>query len=254
MKGYIYQVGFSSAHLTGNFFQSLQCIHTRFPNINEVGNISSKENKLFLFIYHPNRRYELEKLWKLKECNKHIPVIMAGETADEFILHWVIKRRIWSFFVLPDELHELSESIKQLFRILKTQKKTNHRETLFPLSKSLNTSCHNSPTQLRTQPAIEYIEKHYTERITVEDLAHTNNMSISSFSRKFKDDTGTNITDYINTYRLSIAESLLTQNDLSINEITYLSGFSDPSYFIKLFKRKMGKTPLEFKGADRCKE
>jgi AraC-like DNA-binding protein len=63
-----------------------------------------------------------------------------------------------------------------------------------------------------------------------------------------------NLTDYtpvefIRTYRLKRAEQLLLQKNLTISEVAYDVGFSDPNYFSKCFQKQYGKTPKDFVAA-----
>jgi AraC-like DNA-binding protein len=56
--------------------------------------------------------------------------------------------------------------------------------------------------------------------------------------------------DFIKQMRLKRASQLLSQKKLTVSEITYMVGFSDPKYFSKCFKAYFGKTPTEFMGGD----
>jgi len=90
-----------------------------------------------------------------------------------------------------------------------------------------------------------YINEHYAEPITAEEIAEQVNMSISSFSRKFKSATGKSFKDYLNTVRTNRAEELLKNTGLSISSIAAECGFNNSSYFIAIYKRYKGKTPLD---------
>ena len=59
----------------------------------------------------------------------------------------------------------------------------------------------------------------------------------------FKTHMGSGFTEYLNTYRLSIAARLLTASSLSVLEISSAVGFDNLSYFTRLFKRKFGMPP-----------
>jgi two-component system response regulator YesN len=95
--------------------------------------------------------------------------------------------------------------------------------------------------------AEEYIAKHYTKPIKLEDVAQAVNLSQYYFSRVFKQEKGLSFTEYLTQKRIDCAKTLLNSSQLSVKEIAYESGFQDPNYFSKIFKRITGMTPSEFK-------
>lgn len=82
---------------------------------------------------------------------------------------------------------------------------------------------------------------------TVKDLAEQVNLSPGYLSDLLKKETGKNTQDHIHFYLIEEAKSILLNTDKSIGEIAYSLGFEYPQYFNKLFKKKTGKTPVEFR-------
>jgi len=72
-------------------------------------------------------------------------------------------------------------------------------------------------------------------------------VNASYLSRVFKQETGSNIKDYIWELRLKRACELLRRPDIRINEIGMQLGFQTPSYFSYFFKKGTGKTPREYR-------
>jgi len=60
-------------------------------------------------------------------------------------------------------------------------------------------------------------------------------------------DVGTNFNQLLADYRCNLAKRLLAKTDESIDEIVYLTGFSEPSTFYRAFKRWVGQTPVEYR-------
>ena len=77
-------------------------------------------------------------------------------------------------------------------------------------------------------------------------------LGISSyyFSKLFKNETGTNFIEYLTNLRISKAKDLLDENRLSVKEIGITVGYPDPNYFSRIFKKNVGQTPSEYKGAE----
>jgi len=95
--------------------------------------------------------------------------------------------------------------------------------------------------------AKKFIEENYTKNITLEDVSQQVNISAYYFSRIFKEATNENFIDYLTGLRIERAKELLSSTQYSMKEICNMSGYSDPNYFSKTFKKKVGVTPTEYR-------
>ena len=98
-----------------------------------------------------------------------------------------------------------------------------------------------------TKRAKEYIKTNYSKAITLEDVAREINVSPQYLSKLFKEETGENFIDYLTSIRIRIAKNLLEGDELSVKEICYSIGYSDPNYFSRIFKKVVGATPTEYR-------
>lgn len=96
-------------------------------------------------------------------------------------------------------------------------------------------------------PAVVYIESHLHEMIPMHEMASLCHLSRSYFSRIFQHDIGENYTDYVNRLKVERAKELLRGTPDSVSAIAAALGFMDVSYFVKLFKRFEGITPLAYR-------
>lgn len=104
------------------------------------------------------------------------------------------------------------------------------------------------PTDSRLEMAIEYIEKNYREKISVEALAQASQMSVSRFFPYFKRALGVTPIDYVNNYRVSQAIILLMNGEgLSVEEISETVGFESSAYFRRVFKKTTGHSPRRYR-------
>lgn len=92
-----------------------------------------------------------------------------------------------------------------------------------------------------------YIDEHFTEEITLEEVASVAGYSKYHFSRIFKQLTGMSFYKYVNMQRIKYAEELLLSPDLSISKISIACGFSSTSAFIRMFKQLKNCTPTDYK-------
>lgn len=107
-----------------------------------------------------------------------------------------------------------------------------------------------SPDEVRIKDAIIYIQQHYTESVTLDDIANSIHVSKSECCRCFK--RAVNITpfEYLMRYRILQAADKILQNDRetsSISELASSVGFNNTSYFNKLFKKYFNCTPTEYR-------
>ncbi len=95
--------------------------------------------------------------------------------------------------------------------------------------------------------ALEYLNSHYGEKISVEDLARVANLSASHFSRVFKEQTSMSPVEYIMMIRLDCAKRMLRANEKSLSEIALDCGFNSSSYFYQCFTREFNISPSDYR-------
>ncbi len=94
---------------------------------------------------------------------------------------------------------------------------------------------------------LEYVNSHYTERITAKDVSRMFGYNETYFCRRFKALTGITVMKYIQILRMELAQKLLRNSKDEIGNIAWKCGFSDISYFSNCFKKHFGMTPTEFR-------
>ncbi len=95
--------------------------------------------------------------------------------------------------------------------------------------------------------AREHIDHHYMEELTLESLAELASVSAYHLSRLFRRETGKTVVGYITDRRLAVARELLAEGRLSVKEVSARAGFGDPSYFSRVFTRKEGVSPSDYR-------
>lgn len=105
---------------------------------------------------------------------------------------------------------------------------------------------HLTPRKL--QRALEYIEAHVREDVSLADVAHELAMSPGHFAHAFKGSTGLAPHRYLVARRMELAKSLLRRTDLPITEIAHQVGYGTHSHFSVTFQRLTGQTPRDFRG------
>lgn len=93
----------------------------------------------------------------------------------------------------------------------------------------------------------EHIEEHYSEKISVEDLANRIATSTRNFVRRFKKATNNTPIEYIQRVRIEAAKKKLESSTMTVLQVMVSSGYNDDKTFRTLFKRYAGLTPLEYR-------
>lgn len=96
--------------------------------------------------------------------------------------------------------------------------------------------------------AWEYIDTHYQNDISLDDVSRELDISPYYFSKLFKEETGVTFIEYLTSLRMEKAKELLADRSKSIKDICAAVGYQDPNYFSRIFKRSVGCTPTEYRG------
>ena len=93
---------------------------------------------------------------------------------------------------------------------------------------------------------LKYIESHYNDELSLQEIAGLANVSPQYFSRLFREKMGMTYVDYLTKIRINKAVELLKYSNKSIQEIGYEVGYRDPNYFSRVFKKTTGVSPKEY--------
>ncbi|MCR4434790.1 MAG: PocR ligand-binding domain-containing protein [Clostridiales bacterium] len=95
--------------------------------------------------------------------------------------------------------------------------------------------------------AVDYIKRNYMEKITLEEVASHVYLSVSYFSKIFKDEMKCNFNSYLNKVRIDMSKKLLLDDSIALVDVSNLVGYEDQSYFSKVFKKMTGMSPGKYR-------
>lgn len=95
------------------------------------------------------------------------------------------------------------------------------------------------------KPVLEYLARSYDKKITLTSLCTQFGTNRTDFNRRFKEETGMTVIQYLIDLRLTIARSLLKDTDLPVERIAEQTGFADSTHLERFFKQKYQKTPKD---------
>ncbi len=103
------------------------------------------------------------------------------------------------------------------------------------------------PKSSPVYPAVAYVKNHKHEMVTMNEMAKLCHLSPSYFSRLFRRELGENFINYVNRQKMQWAKERLRSSNDSVVQIAQELGYMDSSYFISVFKKFEGTTPLVYR-------
>jgi AraC-type DNA-binding domain-containing proteins len=212
---------------------------------------------------------ELEHVWEQYECkSKNIREITIQFSNDLFFGNFIHKNQfdsirrmlhtaqkginfpmetIMKVYPLLDSLSAEEPGFHAVIKFLTILHELSLCDSYRTLASSSFAHIDDGSDSRRVRKVYEYISDHYKEEIRLEELANIIGMTPVALSRFFKLRSGKTVTDYIIDIRLGHAARLLIDTTNSIAEICYDSGFNNLSNFNRIFKKRKGCAPKEFR-------
>ena len=185
--------------------------------------------------------YEVCEILKQDERTSHIPIILLTAKATQSDKVEGLKYGADAYLTKPFDKEEL---IVRLEKLVKNRRQLQQRYA---------SGAHVSPTAEPTvddiflQELCEHIQANLNDaEFGVAELAAAVPMSQMQLYRKLKALTGKTPSQFIRSYRLRKGLELLRKGELTVSEIAYDVGFTDPSYFSRVFQKEFGKNPSDF--------
>lgn len=154
----------------------------------------------------------------------------------------------------PDALETVAGMIRNMGMELKSTRPGNNLYCLAVVLQIVVILCrlYSGTDQLKTMPfqigeAVAYINTHYHQAVSIEQLARKACMSRRNFFLQFKKTAGCSPIQYLIRLRISRATELLLYSEMSVGDIAAQCGFSDSNYFCRIFRVQTGMSPRQFR-------
>jgi len=195
-------------------------------------------------------RTSLRLLRETKGAYASIPVVMLTLQHSEALAIWAFRSKVWDYLVKPIPKHEAERCLAGLERAFEARRvQTARASTMEPDKIPDEVSFKPRTGDDSLAPALYYVEAHFRSRVRSEEMAALcNKMSPFRFSRLFKEKFGLTFRDHLIGYRIKEACRLLENPSVCVADVAFAVGFTDPSYFARVFKQRTGKAPSELVG------
>lgn len=170
---------------------------------------------------------------------RYLFIIGAGLATRYAIEAGVPQERVYSLSDLYIQKADVTDSEKDLKKI--TREFWEKLVELVRLTKS---------EKIFSKPimtCLNYIDSHFTFRITLQELADHVGMHPNYLAARFKEELGESFSSYITRRRIVTAQALLTRTEYTYSQIAYSLAFCSQSHFIKVFREKTGFTPRQYR-------
>lgn len=178
----------------------------------------------------------------LNEFLKNMPDVtrvLSSKTGELYQIPSLLKELLYELNSKPDSYVEMAETkLKNIILLLKRSLSKGQAKTVIRM---------DSSTEKAVWETIKYIDTHYFLKIYVEDLSQKVPLGKRQYERLFQKLTHMTVKEYVNKKRIEAAYAMIQEKKKQIIEICFESGFSDLSYFYKVFKKAFGKTPKAFR-------
>jgi YesN/AraC family two-component response regulator len=193
----------------------------------------------------------IDALREIKEINSAVPVIFVTGVGNEDLAVKAFKIGVDDFIKKPFGYFELRDKIRLIISSRESGEKLIEglaekvKKTFAPQQ---DKSVCSTINYYKIQRALKFIEDNFMRRVGRDEVAKEACMDPTYFSKVFKDVTGQGFRAYLNDCRIRRAEEiLLSGSKLSITELALALGFGDLTTFERIFKKKVGLTPLQYR-------
>jgi len=191
----------------------------------------------------------LNLLQQMRKAYPDNPILMFTEQHSEALAIWAFRTGVWDYHVTPLSELALREAVTglehaQCFRCAVRQQAPDCNKVRLPDEVRFRAP---PDDKQRLQPAISYLEIHYSSKLSEDALAELCGLSSSKFSRLFRQTFNITFQEYLIRYRLGESSRLLLNPVATIADVAYSVGFNDPSYYARAFKKYLGVSPSKFR-------
>lgn len=179
----------------------------------------------------------IELLKKIREKNLDIKVVIISGYAEFEYAQKAVQMSAFDYLLKPVQQEKLDDVLRRLQNVFRKE-----RGELEEIQEELEPV---NPTVIKK--IIGEIQEHYTENITLSDIAEQYGFSVGYVSALLKAELGLSFSEYLTQKRIQKSKELLADYSLSIDTVAEKSGYNDYFYFTKVFKKNVGISPSKYR-------
>jgi len=191
----------------------------------------------------------LQTLRDLLRAHPQLPVLMLTGEHSESLAVWVFRAGVWNVLATPVAEAEFEENMAGLAQVAAQRRPP--RTPRPPGAEAPQQALLPSVDEhvARLHPALQYVRRHYGDKITETEAARRCGMRRFAFSRAFHAAFGTTFREHLIRARISEACRMLVEGRQTVTEVAFATGFTDGSYFARVFRRYTGTLPSRYQAS-----
>jgi len=209
----------------------------------------------FDFKYYSEQIHLLNIDKALNYLKEYIYQSIDSCNINEFELKTLFENALYNIINILDELNfnveEMNNSKLEYFQRIDETKSTHELlQILDIITKETSSLLNNEESKLNDHminKIIEYISNHYYEQLSLKQVADKFHFNYYYLSSYFSSHNAEGFSEYLNKIRLEKAAELLGNEEIPVSEVSFMVGYSDHSYFCKVFKKFKKLTPSKFR-------
>lgn len=190
----------------------------------------------------------LEMIKRIKKTYLNGKIIIITAYRNLAYAQEAIKLGAFRLLFKPIKVEELEESIKDALEEMNIELNLDELDFKEKIIEILKSTTYKNNFSFLTKKIIEYTVQNYNNKnLTLRDLSKNFYISYWHLSRLIKKELGLTFNQLVNIIRIEKAKTLLTIPKYKINDIAEMVGYSDITYFWKIFKKMTGKNPRKYR-------
>jgi AraC-like DNA-binding protein len=227
----------------GDSFEIRTCVDDRRPE----DEIDRMDIAGVCFDFDYPDRHLLSQAVDLKRRYPSIPMLVMTLQHSEALAVWAYRNGMLDYLVKPVPEIELRSCIERVIKVHELKDGQPYRKLSLdrsPLPNDVPTATRSIEEKLA--PSIYYVQQNFGRRIYSAVVARLCSLSATHFSRAFKQAFTMTFQEFLLRYRIAEACRQFRVPGAPISDVAYGVGFSDASYFTRVFKRYVGVSPSEY--------
>ena len=182
-----------------------------------------------------------------------VPIIFLTAYDDFNYAKKAIEIKALEYLLKPTTDEDLFTTLEEAFSICDLNRERGNKEVAGALTREVNEEAEGEkfkPDEAKTSEMVrvvkKFLEEHYKEDISLQDVADVLGYSDVYFCKIFKQSFGKSFIVYLNEMRISKAKEALANPFINIKNVSTEAGYREQNYFARVFKRMTGMTPTEY--------
>ena len=195
------------------------------------------------FEYDFPRTDELQVVADTKRHRDSTPIVLLTSSRSKEVARWALQACVWEHLIKPLSVRSLCNCLMTIYRAM---------PAIVPVSirnDSLRRGPESELSGDRLLQVVAYVAANYMEKISLATVSRMCGLSPFQFSRSFKKTKGVTFRDFVVDFRIERAAHSLRTPGMSVTEAAFEAGFNDLSYFARMFRRRYGVAPGQYREA-----